>query len=105
MPAAGASADYSVFGIFDGHGGKMAATWAAKHMLQQLQTQLGEVAPPDADAPLPDELAHYAEHITAADSAGWQLQDQLVERLPEALKSAFVEVEAEYFRSPARVRF
>eukprot|EP00891_Asterochloris_glomerata_P001693 jgi/Astpho2/1693/gw1.00032.145.1_t len=80
----------------------MAATWAAKHMLQQLQLHLGEVAAPDADAPLPDGLAHYAEHISAADSAGWQLQDQLVERLPVALKSAFVEVEAEYFRSPAR---
>lgn len=93
-----------MFGIFDGHGGKMAATWAAKHMLQQLQLHLGEVAAPDADAPLPDGLAHYAEHISAADSAGWQLQDQLVERLPVALKSAFVEVEAEYFRSPARVR-
>ena len=82
----------------------MAATWAAKHMQQQLQTHLGEAAPPDADAPLPEELAHYAERISAADSAGWQLQEQLVERLPEALKSAFVEVEAEYFRSPARVR-
>ena len=73
-------------------------------MLQQLQTQLGEVAAPDADAPLPEGLAHYAEHISAADSEGWQLQDQLVERMPEALKSAFVEVEAEFFRSPARVR-
>ena len=35
---------------------------------------------------------------------GGSCRDHLVERLPEALKSAFVEVEAEYFRSPARVR-
>ena len=82
----------------------MAATWAAKHMLQQLQTHLGEAAAPDAGAPLPEGLAQHAEGISAADRAGWQLQDQLVDRLPEALKIAFVEVEADYFRSPARVR-
>ena len=117
-----AEAPFAAFGVFDGHGGKFAASHAAKELLGHVMAAVDRWPPADAPGPDPTEgppangaakgamvepsgaaepmvaatqgLAQGARRAAAAAgvpeeamaSAGalWRLQDELLERLPQA---------------------
>ncbi|KAF6254310.1 hypothetical protein COO60DRAFT_1703399 [Scenedesmus sp. NREL 46B-D3] len=102
---------FSAFGIFDGHGGKPAATFASKELLpmvMRLADRCGEgsssgdgcsrqasvpaaaAAGPDADV-AGDEA--WGVEVTDEDRAVWAAQEALVERLPKALFAGFLEAD------------
>lgn len=82
---------FSAFGIFDGHGGKPAATFASKDLLPMVM-RLAERALIPGDEPAPAAVAGadgkasetWGVQVSDADRAAWAAQDGLVERLPKA---------------------
>lgn len=85
-----------MYGVFDGHGGKQAATFAAKHIVPVLQEQLVSV-PLSSDHQLIQKLEEYKNQLSAKDTATWQAQDTLLAALPGALVTTFSQVQKEFF--------
>lgn len=92
--AAGVSIGYDVYGVFDGHGGKQAANYAAKHVLAILQEELADTAL-DEDTEVPKELEAYSQ-LCEEDRLAWYTQDALVKKLPAALVSTFQKVQEQF---------
>ncbi len=86
-----------MFGVFDGHGGKQAAVYAAKNLFAEVAADLpnhmtsaaerGEGRPDD-----PKVLDGVPESVLQ----GWELQDAVVKGLPAALVSGFSSVNEKY---------
>ena len=91
---AGVSIGYDVFGVFDGHGGKQAANFAAKHVLPTLQEELADVTLTSEKA-VPEELEAYSQ-LSAEDKLAWHTQDALVQQLPAALVNTFRKVQEQF---------
>jgi serine/threonine protein phosphatase PrpC len=75
LPAAG-EASFSAFGVFDGHGGSQAATFASNHLLQAVMAEV------DA-SPLPPPQLPAVEGLSEEEAAVWRLQATLMARLPQ----------------------
>lgn len=99
---AGSKVDYGLYGVFDGHGGKQAATFASKHILPVLQQQLASVQA-SSGVKLAEELEDYREQLPAEDTAAWQAQGAFAEALPRALVETFRQVQ-EQFHAHTKVR-
>lgn len=84
-------AAFSAFGIFDGHGGRQAATYASNFLLK------GVLAEADAPGPPPPEVPEL-EGLSPEDRAAWALQAALMARLPAACHAAFVRCNEEATR-------
>eukprot|EP00879_Flechtneria_rotunda_P029204 GHRR01031486.1.p1 GENE.GHRR01031486.1~~GHRR01031486.1.p1 ORF type:complete len:516 (+),score=198.60 GHRR01031486.1:1276-2823(+) len=104
-PAGGsAAASFSAFGIFDGHGGKPAATFASKELLPTVMRLLdrckdgnntGSSSASKLVATLvgaEGEQTHEVE-VTEDDVAVWAAQQALVDRLPKAMFAGFLEAD------------
>ena len=79
---------FSAFGVFDGHGGKQAATFAAKNLLASVTSFLDRAKPTEAEARLHKEGSRAGSEAGAAapdvDTLRcWMAQDAMVERLPK----------------------
>jgi hypothetical protein len=100
--AAAVSTSFSAFGIFDGHGGKPAATFASKELLPMVMrlvdrciegsssssgpSRQASVAAAAGAADGVDEVAGdeaWGVEVTDADRAVWAAQEALVDRLPK----------------------
>lgn len=92
--SAGSGVKYDVFGVFDGHGGKQAANFAAKHVLPILQEELADMSLKPGTT-LPEALEGYSQ-VSDEDKLAWQTQDAMVERLPAALVSTFKKVQDQF---------
>ncbi|DBA81256.1 TPA: hypothetical protein ACH3X2_006882 [Trebouxia sp. C0005] len=90
----GVSVGYDVFGVFDGHGGKQAANFAAKHVLPTLQQELAEITLTPDEA-VPEELEAYSQ-LSDEDKLAWHTQDALVQQLPAALVKSFQKVQEQF---------
>ena len=84
-----ASATFSAFGVFDGHGGKQSAVYASKHLLPTLADFIDRAAAPGPQQQ-PAAAAGAAaagegegEVASAVDKEIWAAQEALVERLPQ----------------------
>lgn len=89
------------FGVYDGHGGKQAATFASRHLLEKLQAalQTAQQQPGSASQDeMPPELQD-CPHLTPEDWAAWSSQEHLVCALPQAFAAAFRELQADFFHS------
>ena len=92
--SAGSGISYDVYGVFDGHGGKQAATFASKHVLPVLQEELVAVQLKPASQ-LPEELESFSQ-ISDQDRLVWQTQDALLSELPAALVNTFRKVQDQF---------
>lgn len=91
---AGGCIGYDLFCVFDGHGGKQAASFASKHVLPILQQELaGAIL--KTDIALPEDLLEYTE-LSDEDKHAWHMQDTMVQRLPTALVSTFRKVQDQF---------
>lgn len=80
--------------MFDGHGGKQAASFAAKHVLPTLQEELADVTL-TSDKAVPEELEAYSQ-LSGEDKLAWLTQDALVQQLPAALVNTFRKVQEQF---------
>ncbi|GLC58862.1 hypothetical protein PLESTB_001409100 [Pleodorina starrii] len=94
----GAATPVSAFGIFDGHGGRMAAQHTAKQLLPLVARFAERAVGPDAstnpeqlvaEGYIAPEQAEEAEELKRARVAA--VQDALIARLPKALHAGFVQ--------------
>lgn len=89
-----------LFGVFDGHGGKQAATFAARHLTEYLIALLGE-----REATAKGSRAHAPTDLREANRVddrcwkAWEQQFDLTARLPEAISDAFALVQKHFFDS------
>ncbi|DBA75361.1 hypothetical protein WJX77_001579 [Trebouxia sp. C0004] len=93
----GVSIGYDVFGVFDGHGGKQAANFAAKHVLSTLQEELADITL-TSDKAVPEELEAYSQ-LSDEDKHAWHTQDALVQQLPAALVNTFRKVQEQFHKN------
>ncbi|KAK9844809.1 hypothetical protein WJX74_007066 [Apatococcus lobatus] len=89
-------------GVFDGHGGKAAGQYTAKHLMPAVTSGLREgsskmTAQREASEGL--DLDGLQSDLAGGDIDAWQLQDAAVEQLPEALSHAFQRVQQDFFTS------
>ena len=91
---AGCCIGYDLFGVFDGHGGKQAASFASKHVLPILQEELAGVHV-KSDTALPEVLCEYTQ-LSDNDKLAWRMQDTMVQCLPAALVSTFKKVQDQF---------
>lgn len=91
---AGCSIGYDLFGVFDGHGGKQAASFASKHVLPILQEALAGVNV-KPDTALPEIFSEYTQ-LSDDDKLAWRTQDTMVQCLPAALVSTFKKVQDQF---------
>jgi serine/threonine protein phosphatase PrpC len=94
-PASGPAASFAAFGIFDGHGGRQAATFASNALLKYLAAALDDPALPAPGAPLAPGDLPPVEGLPAEDVGEWLAQAELARRLPAALAAAFLRCDAE----------
>ncbi len=80
--------------MFDGHGGKQAANFAAKHVLPTLQEELADITL-TSDKAVPEELEAYSQ-LSDEDKLAWRTQDALVQQLPAALVNTFQKVQEQF---------
>lgn len=80
--------------MFDGHGGKQAASFASKHVLPILQEELAG-ASLKTESALPEDLLEYSE-LSDEDKHAWHMQDTMVQRLPAALVATFRKVQDQF---------
>ena len=97
---AGCCIGYDLFGVFDGHGGKQAASFASKHVLPTLQDELAGVDV-KSDTALPEVLREYTQ-LSDNDKLAWRVQDTMVQSLPAALVSTFKKVQ-DHFHAHTQV--
>jgi len=115
-----ASCAFSAYGIFDGHGGKAASAFAARHLLPHVAraaercSALSLPTPPTPDNGAAagaaaasaaqngggggagtDDGEHDADQSGAATAAAWRAQDALAAALPWALREGFASADAE----------
>lgn len=83
--------------MFDGHGGKQAANFAAKHMLPTLQEELADIIL-TSDKAVPEELEAYSQ-LSDEDKLAWHTQDALVQQLPAALVNTFRRVQEQFHKN------
>ena len=95
MLAAGGTLD--ALGVFDGHGGKGAGQYAAKHMMAAVLSGLKEAPSKAPDASGDLQFEPLQEELADKDKDAWQLQDAAVEQLPQALSQAFQQVQEAFF--------
>lgn len=98
----------SLFGVFDGHGGKAAAAFASKntpecirrHVVKLCSGQGDSQAPPVGlqDVPADDLVA-----VPESDVAEMRMQDRIMAKLPLAMHDAFDQVDRD-FKRQARTR-
>ena len=89
------------FGIYDGHGGKQAATYASRHLPDKLLEVLPPASQREADvakAEPPPELQS-CKKLSEEDWVVWEQQEALVSGLPEALVEAFQKLQSEFFET------
>ncbi len=96
----------ALFGVFDGHGGKQAATFASRQLLSRLQAALADgVAPacdPDSASAAAGEVAALREEAAAMGVLDTTLRacdgtDALAAALPQALFAAFAATQRDFF--------
>lgn len=92
-------ASVDIFGIFDGHGGKQAATYASRHMADLLLATLAEenMAEFAKECEARDQLLACS-HVTEEMSNLWEAQDQLVDVLPGSLTKVFGKLQTDFFQ-------
>lgn len=79
-PAPG-TASFSAFGVFDGHGGKGAPTYASKNLLPLTARYLDRCKGEEPELPQPP--ACEALQVTEEQRRGWAVQEALIDRLPK----------------------
>lgn len=88
-------------GVFDGHGGKGAGQYTAKHIMSAVTAGLKESGVSKSSAEQGEsegsEMAGLQSDLAGDDVDAWQLQDAAVEQLPEALSHAFQQVQQDFF--------
>lgn len=85
-PEGQAPATFSAFGIFDGHGGKQAATFASKHLHAEVAVALDRCKGTSPDA----------QHVDGEEEEDWNVwatQEALLDRLPRAMHAGFLETD------------
>lgn len=94
------STHFSTFGIFDGHGGKQAATYASKNLMTHVADYLDRCSGSPVRAP---DLPHAADEdeavgvfVTPQDKDVWAAQDALIERLPKVRTAWHCRVQSLY---------
>lgn len=91
-----------IYGVFDGHGGKQAATYASRNVTDKLLASLKEklattgsslnaASAAKQDPQLPPEVDRSLRDI-------WGLQDQITESLPESLADTFDRLQEDFFQ-------
>eukprot|EP00873_Tetraselmis_striata_P021650 jgi/Tetstr1/441914/TSEL_030121.t2 len=95
--SSGSEAPFSVFGLFDGHGGKGAANYASKNLLKHVLAALDDAAAKPA-APLDavDMSEQLLSHTAPADRGLWLAQDCMVAALPAAMCAGFESTDADF---------
>ena len=89
-------------GVFDGHGGKGAGQYTAKHIMPAVTSCLkqgGSKAAAQLEPSGKLDLDGLQSDLAGGDVDAWQLQDAAVEQLPEALSHAFQQVQNDFFAS------
>ena len=92
-------ASIDIFGIFDGHGGKQAATYASRHMTDLLVAALNDEEAEEGKLEdcAPQEQLHNCGHISEAMSGLWESQDQLIGNLPMSMTKSFEKLQSDFF--------
>ena len=89
------------FGIYDGHGGKQAATYASRHLPDKLLEVVPTASQREAGvgkAEPPPELQS-CKKLSEEDWMVWEQQEALVSGLPEALVEAFQKLQSDFFET------
>ncbi|GAX81509.1 hypothetical protein CEUSTIGMA_g8937.t1 [Chlamydomonas eustigma] len=88
MPSVNGSAPFSAFGVFDGHGGKAAANYASKNMMELVGKYMDRCK---GSEPVLLDPANLPVDLGEEQRASLAVQDVMVERFPKALFAGFVE--------------
>ncbi|KAK9814069.1 hypothetical protein WJX72_000281 [[Myrmecia] bisecta] len=101
------AATFDAFGIFDGHGGKLAAQYASKNLVNHVVGALDGISPsPDVTAPVEEQLQQLmtkeladstSQLVSDVDKQAWRAQDVLVDKLPQALSRGFEETQKDFW--------
>ena len=89
-----------IYAVFDGHGGKQAATYASRNLTDKLLGVLKEKGASRDSAKgtaLPQELSFPAE-LDSDVWSSWESQDLLTEDLPGCLAEAFGKLQEDFFQ-------
>lgn len=90
-----------IYAVFDGHGGKQAATFASRNLTEKLLGIAKESAASSIKAKRESgdlqELSFPAE-LDSNIWSHWESQDQLTEVLPGCLTDAFCKLQADFFQ-------
>ena len=89
-----------VFAVFDGHGGKQAATYASRNLTDKLLGLLKERTSSKAASKDPAALQElsFPEELGSESWSHWESQDQLTESLPYCLEEAFGKLQEDFFQ-------
>ena len=89
-----------IFGVFDGHGGKQAATYASRNLVERLQAVLQEHTSLESDLQEPCSLQRLRT-LDAVEDRTWQLwdaQDRVIQKLPSSLVECFSQLQSDFFK-------
>lgn len=97
-PAGPVSID--VFGVFDGHGGKQAATYASRNLTDKLLAVIKdkEIAALKDEESEAQQLLQDFDGIDAKLRTTWESQDRLLSGLPECLVETFHQLQHDFFQ-------
>eukprot|EP00193_Tetraselmis_chui_P011408 CAMPEP_0177777640 /NCGR_PEP_ID=MMETSP0491_2-20121128/15482_1 /TAXON_ID=63592 /ORGANISM="Tetraselmis chuii, Strain PLY429" /LENGTH=355 /DNA_ID=CAMNT_0019296767 /DNA_START=98 /DNA_END=1163 /DNA_ORIENTATION=- len=97
--SSGGTAPFSAFGgLFDGHGGKAAASYTSKNLLKHVLAGLDDAVERDVQSEQDevDMSEQLKENTSPEDRALWGAQDRMVQLLPAAIASGFQATDREF---------
>ena len=89
-----------IFGVFDGHGGKQAATFASRNLTERLLSILMTKAATESeleDCSALDQLQN-SEGVDSELWTAWDKQDKLITQLPGSLVESFHKLQHQFFQ-------
>ena len=96
-----------IYAVFDGHGGKQAATFASRNLTDKLLSLLKESAASNSKAsggPSDLQEMSFPAELDSEIWSHWESQDKLTDNLPECLTEAFCKLQEDFFQQ-SKVRY